>query len=66
MNVRVTVTIADPVAVPAFAVIVAVPAATPITRPEASTVATPASLDSHEKSAPATACPFASNASAVN
>ena len=53
-------------AAPALAVIVAVPSATAVTKPPASTVATPASLDSHENSAPATACPFSSIASAAS
>ena len=51
---------------PALAVIVAVPSATPVTRPAASTVATATSLDSHENSASTTAWPFSSNASAVS
>ena len=44
------------------AVIVAAPSATPVTRPEASTVATDWSLDDQENCAPATARPFTSNA----
>ena len=40
--------------------------ATPVTRPDASTVAIATSLDSHENSAPATASPFSSNPSAVS
>ena len=61
-----TVISAAPCALPELAVIVAVPSATPVTKPDASTVATSASLDSHENSAPATICPFTSNASAVS
>ena len=53
-----------PDASPALAVIVAVPSATAVTRPEASTVAIAASLDAHENSALATAYPLASNAKA--
>ena len=62
----ITGTTAEPDASPALAVIVATPSATAVTRPPASTVATAASLDSHENSAPATAWPFSSNASAVS
>ena len=62
----ITVTTAEPDADPALTVIVAVPSATPVTRPDASTVATELSLDSHDNFASATACPFASNASAVS
>ena len=51
---------------PALAVIVATPSATPVTKPVPSTVPITASLDSHENSIPATACPFSSSASAVN
>ena len=45
---------------------VAVPSATPVTSPEASTVATETSLDDHPNSAPSTRCAFSSNASAVS
>ena len=65
-TVCITVTTADPDASPALAVIVAVPFAAAVTRPEPSTAATASSLDSHENSAPATARPFASNASAAS
>ena len=61
-----TVTAADWVVPPDDAVIIATPSATPVTRPDPSTVATAASLDSHENSAPVTAGPFPSNASAVS
>ena len=63
---RATVTATLPDAAPALAVIVAVPLPAAVTRPAASTVATASSLDSHENSAPATAWPFASNASAAS
>ena len=59
-------TSAVPVASPALAVIVALPSPAAVTRPAPSTVATASSLDRHENSAPSTACPFASNAAAVN
>ncbi len=61
-----TVTAAVPEAPPAVAVIVAVPLPAAATRPEPSTVATASSLDSQEKSRPATARPFESNASAAS
>ena len=61
-----TVTSAVPVASPALAVIVALPSPAAVTSPEPSTVATASSPDSHENSAASTACPFASNAAAVN
>ena len=52
-----TVTVALTAARPAVAVIVAVPLPAAVTRPEASTCATPASLDDHVT---LTGCPFAS------
>ena len=61
----ITVTAAVPEAAPAVAVTVAVPLATAVTSPDAPTVATEASLDSHDTSVPATARPFASTASAT-
>ena len=61
-----TVTVALPEASPEVAAIVAVPLATAVTSPDASTVATESSPDSHENSAPSTECPFASNAAAVS
>ena len=54
----------DAEAPPDMAVIVVVPSATPVTRPEASTVATDSSLDDQENSAPASVRPSASYASA--
>ena len=59
-----TVTCARPVTPDEVAVISASPAATPVTRPKSSTRATSVSLDSHSNSAPATAWPLPSTASA--
>ena len=61
-----TVTVAFPETDPDVAAIVASPLATAVTSPDASTVATAASPDSHENSEPATAFPFASSASAAS
>ena len=61
-----TVTAAVPDALHTVAVIVALPLATAVTRPAESTTATSVSLVVHMNSAPATGCPFASVASAVN
>ena len=61
-----TVTAVVPEADPDAAVIVAAPFPTAVTSPNASTSATASSLDSQRNSAPATACPFASSASAVS
>ena len=55
---------AEPETPSVVAVIVAAPSATPVTNPEASTVATDWSLDDHENCTPATTRPFASNACA--
>ena len=62
----VTVTSADPEAGPALAVIVATPLATPVTRPDASTVATEVSLLPHVTVAPAIAAAYWSRTSAVS
>ena len=61
-----TVTAALPEAEPAVALIVAVPFASAVTCPEASTAATEASLLAHATGAPAITCPFWSRTSAVN
>ncbi len=55
-----------PEASPAIAVIVAIPSARPVTSPDASTVATERLLDDQVNSAPASAWPFSSNASATS
>ena len=61
-----TVTIALADCSPEDAVTLAVPFPTAVTRPESSTVTTASSADDHVASAPATAWPFESLASAVN
>ena len=61
-----TVTVAVPKASPALAVIAAMPLPTAVTNPDASTVATEASLEDHETAAAAIACPFWSCTSALN
>ena len=61
-----TVISAVPCPLPALAVIVAAPTATPATRPDASTVAIATSLDSHENWTLSTASPFSSNPSAAS
>ena len=59
-----TVSSARPVIPAAVAVTSVSPASTPVTRPASSTIATAVSPDVHENSAPGTAWPFSSNASA--
>ena len=59
-----TVSSARPVTPDEVAVISAWPAATPVTRPESSTVATSVSLDAHSNSASAISWPLLSTASA--
>jgi hypothetical protein len=58
--------VAVPVTVPSAAVIVAVPAATAVTRPVALTVATPGALDVQVKVRPGRSAPPASRATAVS
>ena len=61
-----TVSCARPVTPDEVAVTATSPALVPVTRPDVSTTATDVSPDAHVNSAPATACPFASTASASN
>src|SRR5712691_409091 len=61
-----TVTVARPVIPSLVALIVAVPAATPVTRPPVDTVATPRALDAHVTVRPLSGLPFASFGVAVS
>ena len=66
LTVTVTCTAADPVTPEDVALICVSPLATPMTSPDASTVATEVALDAQTNSAPATACPRTSVATASN
>jgi hypothetical protein len=65
-GIAVTVTVEDPLFPSAVAVIVAVPGATPVTTPDADTVAVAALLVPHVRGRSVTIVPFSSFTAAVN